>query len=125
MHIATDSGFCNQLQPYDKVMADSGFKIHDLLSFYQCSLAIPPSKHANLQMSASDVQKTSLIANVRIYVEQAIKRVKDFTILKNELPIGLLPLVADIIVVCSALCNLAKPFMILYSTVLVLSLIFN
>ena len=53
----------------DQVMADRGFKIHDLLSFYQCSLAIPPSKHANLQMSTSDVQKTSLIANVRIYIE--------------------------------------------------------
>ena len=60
-------------------------------------------------MSTSDVQKTSLIANVRIYVEQAIKRVKDFTILKNELPVSLLPLVDDMIVVCSALCNLAKP----------------
>ena len=43
LHIATDSGFCNQLQPYNLVMADRGFKIHDLLSFYQCSLAIPPS----------------------------------------------------------------------------------
>ena len=109
MHIVTDSGFCYQLQPYDQVMADRGFKIHDLLSFYQCSLAIPPSKHANLQMLTSDVQKTSLITNVRIYVEEAIRRVKDFTILKNELPISLLPLVDDMIVVCSALCNLAKP----------------
>ena len=84
MHIVTDSGFCYQLQPDDQVMADRGFKIHDLLSFYQCSLAIPPLKHANLQMLTSDVQKTSLIANVRIYVEEAIKRVKDFTINNNN-----------------------------------------
>ena len=82
-----DSRFCNRLQPHDQVMADRGFKINDLLAFHQCSLTIPPSKHGNLQMSALDVQETSLIANVRIYVEQAIKRVKDFDILKKELPL--------------------------------------
>jgi len=90
--IVEDSRFCNRLQPQDQVMVDRGFKINDLLAFHQCSLTIPPGKHGNLQMSASNVQETSLIANVRIYVEQAIKRVKDFYILKKELPIRLLPL---------------------------------
>ena len=71
--IVEDSRFCNRLQAQDQVMADRGFKINDL-AFNQCSLTIPPSKHGNLQMSASHVKETSLIANVRIYVEQAIKR---------------------------------------------------
>ena len=90
-------------------MEERGFKINDLLAFHQCALTIPPSKHGNLQMSASDVQETSLIANVRIHVEQAIKRVKDFNILKKELPISLSPLLDDVVDVCCALCNVKKP----------------
>jgi len=106
------SGFCNHLQPHDQVMADRGFKIHDLLAFYQCSLVIPPSKHNNIQMSEADVKQTSVIANVRIYVEQAIKRIKEFHIINKEIPIMLLPLIDDIVIVCSALCNLNKPLSI-------------
>ena len=90
-------------------MADRGFKIQDTLSFHQCTLAIPPSKHTNLQMRKTDVIKTSKIANVRIYVEQAIKRMKDFKILSNELQILMLPLVDDIITVCAILANLLPP----------------
>jgi len=109
LFIVEDSGFLNYLQPQDQVMVDRGFKIRDLLAFYQCSLAIPPSKHGNIQMSGADVKETSLIANVRIYVEQAIRRIKYFEILKRELPITLLPLADDIVTLCSALCNLLPP----------------
>lgn len=107
--IVKDCRFLNSLQPYDEVMADRGFKIHDLLSFHQCFLTIPPSKHTNLQMSPKEVKTTSRIANVRIYVEQAIKRIKHFLILKRELPISLLPLIDDIVIVCSSLSNLNEP----------------
>ena len=59
-------------------------------------------------MTKEDVAKTSKIANVRIYVELAIKRMKDFKILSNKLQILMLPL-ADIITVCGALTNLLPP----------------
>ena len=107
--IVNNSGFLNFLQPGDQVMADRGFKIQDTLNFYQCTLCIPPSKHTNLQMTKEDVAKTSKIANVRIYVKQAIKRMKDFKILSNELQILMLPLADDIITVCGALTNLLPP----------------
>ena len=107
--IVKDCRILNCLQPYDEVMADRGFKIHDLLSFHQCFLTIPPSKHTNLQMSSEQVKTTSRIANVRIYVEQAMKRIKHFLILKRELPISLLPLIDDIVIVCAALSNLNEP----------------
>ena len=73
------------------------------------TLCIPPSKAAPMQMLPSDVRKTSSIANVRIYVEQAIGRMKVFQILKHELPITLLPLADEIVHVCNALCNLLPP----------------
>ena len=90
-------------------MADRGFKIKENLMMSMATLCIPPSCTASMQMLPSDVRKTSNIANVRIYVEQAIGRVKRFHILKNELPITLLPLVDDIVRVCCALCNLHPP----------------
>ena len=60
-------------------------------------------------MSNTDVQDTSRIANLRIYVEQAIQRIKTFGILNRELPITPLPLADDVTIVCSALCNLLPP----------------
>ena len=107
--IVRDCGFLNIIEPYDEVMADRGFKIKEDLMMSMATLCIPPSCTASMQMLPSDVRKTSNIANVRIYVEQAIGRVKRFHILKNELPITLLPLVDDIVRVCCALCNLLPP----------------
>ena len=37
-----------------------------------CTLCIPPSKAASMQVLPGDIKKTSSIMNVRIYVEQAI-----------------------------------------------------
>ena len=110
--IVEDSGFLKLLQPGDLVMADRGFKIEELLAFYQCHLAIPPPSHTTLQMSRNEVQETSKIANVRIYVEMAIRRLKEYQILKHELPISLLPVADDIITVCAALANLKHPLVI-------------
>ncbi|XP_065677382.1 uncharacterized protein LOC100200518 [Hydra vulgaris] len=110
--IVKDCGILKFLQPGDQVIADRGFKIKELLAFYQCNLAIPPSKRTNLQMTSNDVRETSKIANVRIYVEQAIGRMKNFRILKNELPVTLLPLCDNIITVCAVLTNFMPPLCI-------------
>ena len=100
VHIVRDSGFLDLVKPYDEIMADRGFKIREDLMMKMATLCIPPSKAKSMQMLPSDVRKTSNIANVRIYVEQAIGRMKVFHILKNELPINLIPLVDDIVCLC-------------------------
>ena len=64
-----------------------------------------------MQLLSGDVRETSNIANVRIYVEQAIGQLIVF-LLKNELPVSLLPLPDDIVRVCCALCNLPPPLCI-------------
>ena len=107
--ITTDCGFYSKLEPNDQVMADRGFKIKEDLMTVQAKLAIPPSTCGNLAMSASAVTETSRIANVRIYVEQAIGRLKTFRFLKNEIPISCLPVSDDIVVTCCAICNLLDP----------------
>jgi hypothetical protein len=112
VYIASDSGFLDYLVPYDEVMADRGFKIPAELMMRMVTLCIPPSSFASMQMLPAEVRKTSSIANVRIYVEQAIGRMKVFHILKHELPVSLLPLADDVVKVCSALCNLLPPLCI-------------
>ena len=112
-HIAMDSGFLDSVEPYDEIMADRGFKIREILMTRMASLAIPPNAQTNMQLTSADVQSTSRVANVRIYVEQAIGRMKWFRILKNELPMLLLPNVDDIVKTYCALCNLLEPLCVL------------
>ena len=107
--IVKDCGFLKLIEPFDQVMTDRGFKIKEDLMMVQAKLAIPPSTIGSLQMTRSDVSETSKIANVRIYVEQAIGRLKTFRILKNEIPVSCLPVCDDIIIVCAACCNLLDP----------------
>ena len=108
--IIRNSGFLDILEPFDQVMADRGFKIKTDLAMKQCTLCIPPSAAKGTQMvSRSAVKETSNIANVRIYVEQAIKRMKEFRILKTQLPILYLPIINDIVCICAALTNLKRP----------------
>ena len=109
VHVVRDSGFLEILEPYDKIMADRGFKIKTDLAWKLCKLCIPPSASKNSQMTAADVELTSSIANVRIYVEQAIKRLKDFRILSNDYPMLQLPLIDDVLITCCALVNLLPP----------------
>ena len=107
--IVKDSGFLDILEPYDQVMADRGFKIKTDLAMQQCTSCIPPSGAKGVEMLAKDVMDTSNIANVRIYAEKALRRIKDFHILKQEQPILFLPIMIDIVTVCGALVNLKQP----------------
>ncbi|CAC5411920.1 unnamed protein product [Mytilus coruscus] len=107
--IFNNCAFIFNLEPNDQVMADRGFKIKEDLVVVQARLAIPPSTCGKLSMPSGDVLETSKIANVRIYVEQAIGRLKTFRFSKNEIHISCLPVCDDIVVVCCAACNLLDP----------------
>ena len=75
-YIVQDSGFLDILKPYDTVMANCGFKIKSDLTFHRCCLAILPSASKGNQVTSSDVRVTSKVANVKIFVEKAIARMK-------------------------------------------------
>eukprot|EP00112_Aurelia_sp_Birch-Aquarium-sp1_P018551 Seg444.8 transcript_id=Seg444.8/GoldUCD/mRNA.D3Y31 product="hypothetical protein" protein_id=Seg444.8/GoldUCD/D3Y31 len=107
--IVADSGFLDLLEPFDCVMTDRGFKIKELLLMKRCTLSIPPTTAKGNQMTEQYIKETKRIANVRIYVEQAIKRSKDFNILNVCLPLTELPLFNDYMICCCALVNLLKP----------------
>ena len=75
------SGLLQKLEPGDEVMADKGFQIQDILAPLGVRLNIPPFLDSNSQMSADNVVLTSTIARLRIHVERAIGRIKEYHIL--------------------------------------------
>ena len=101
--ITQESGFLDLIEHYDLVLADRGFTISDLLLMKLATLEIPPSSGGFEQMT-----RNKKVANGRIHVERAIGRMKWFAILKQVLPISMVPLIDDIITVTAALSNLRK-----------------
>ena len=61
------------------------------------------------QLSRAATKNTRQIARVRIHVERAIERLKDFKIFQGNLPLTLAALADQMLIVCGALCNLLKP----------------
>ena len=70
------SHFVDLLEQGDLIMADRGFDIQDLMAAKQAKLFIPPKRQSIDQFSKEDCFETMRIANVRIHVERAIRRVK-------------------------------------------------
>ena len=100
------SGLLEKLERGDSVMADKGFDIDDLLLPLGVRLNIPPfldSKQG--QMLPSEVRATKSIAAVRIHVERAIGRLKEYQILCERIDNSLFNILDRIVFVAAMLCN--------------------
>ena len=71
-------GILTLLQKGDGLMADRGFTIEDLLTPLGVRLNIPPFLGGREQMEGSEVVETQQIASLRIHIERAICRVKEY-----------------------------------------------
>ena len=97
--IVTRSGFLNL--PFargDSVMADKGFTVQDLLPL-GVSLNIPPFLGNKGQMTPEEVVQTQQIASLRIHVERAINKIKNFHIWDSVVPFTLFSVVNQIIII--------------------------
>lgn len=107
--IVTRSGFLAQeFDDGDCVMADKGFQIQDILPL-GVTLNIPPFLGGDGQMSPEDVIKTQQIASVRIHVERAINKIKNFHMWDRVIPLSMFGLVNQMWSICSFLCNTHDP----------------
>ena len=116
-HLTVNSGLMRHLKYGDLVLADRGFDIADDLAMVGASLAIPPFTKGKPQLSQREVEFSRQLSNVRIHVERAIGRMKNYKILQSTLPISLIKrdhetesaMIDKIVFTCAALCNLHPP----------------
>ncbi|XP_065894872.1 uncharacterized protein [Dysidea avara] len=103
------SGLLDLLETGDEIMADKGFQIQDLLAPLGVRLNIPPLLSSNTQMPVDDVFHTRKIAHLRIHVERAIGRAKQFHILQHTLPASMWDSINELVYVCFMLTNFSPP----------------
>ncbi len=107
VELTSTSGFLTTLKdkPGISIMADRGFTIKDMLEELKIELNMPPFMEGRKQLPAEEVQDGRTIASLRIHVERAIGRIKNFNILKETIPISLARLTNQIVHVCAFLSN--------------------
>ena len=108
--ITLKSGVLSLLEDGDNNMANRGFDIRDILP-PGVTLNIPPFKGQRSQLTAKETEETARIASVRIHVERAKGRVKNYHILDGILPLTLYPVADQIFTVCCLLTNFL-PFLV-------------
>ena len=104
--ITQRSGYLDMLEYGDIVLADRGFLIAEDVSAHHATLVIPAFTKGKSQLSARDVEQTRKIARVRIHVERAIERMKNFKVLSTTMSMYLVPHADSIATICAAICNL-------------------
>ncbi|KAK6297024.1 hypothetical protein J4Q44_G00331660 [Coregonus suidteri] len=95
-------------QPGDELMADKGFLIERMLSEVGATLVIPPLKKSP-QLSREDTLKTQAIARLRILVERAIRRVKEYHIWDGLVPLSTVGSVNQLWAICCLMSNYQGP----------------
>lgn len=103
------SGVLDLLEPGDTVMAGKGFEIGDMVREKGIGLNLPPFLHCSSQFSAQQVQETKQIAKLRIHVERAIRRIKEFHIFDSPIPLNLMGTINHIYIVICLLVNFQGP----------------
>ena len=87
--ITQNCGLIELLEEGDVVMADRGFDVQDLLVPKKVILNIPPFLKDREQLTVAEEMETRKIASVRIHVERAIERIKNFRILQGVVCLSL------------------------------------
>lgn len=105
-------GILDLLERNDGVMADKGFNIDDLLRSKGVQLNLPPYLLNHAQLSPEEVKETKTIAKIRIHVERAIRRIKEFHLFDSEIPMSLLGTVNQMWTVACLLVNFQGPLIL-------------
>ena len=63
-------------------------------------------------MTKAKAKESQTIASVRIHVERAIQRIKEFRLIRNKIPLNLHGSINQIWTVCALLCNFMPPLIV-------------
>jgi hypothetical protein len=103
--LTTHSGVLDLLKRGDLVMADRGFDIADILKEIGVELMIPDFLKGKAQFTAEELKNSENIAMIRVHVERAIKKIKEFLIFEKKFPINMTPMIDAIWTCCAVLAN--------------------
>jgi hypothetical protein len=86
---AKDCGFLEKLNGMSgiSIMADRGFAVKEELSKIGVGLNLPPFKEGRGQLPADEMQHGRSIASLRIHVESAIGRMKQYKVITGVFPL--------------------------------------
>ncbi len=93
-----------------KVKLFRGFNVQDLFEVKEVRLNIAPFLNGNEQLSEYALVETRRIASIRIYIERAIERIKNYHIL-DYVPMSMCQnkLIDQLFFVCGLLTNIQPP----------------
>ena len=111
-HITKVSGLLDLLEPGDLVMADKGFLISDLLSPLQCYLVTPNFLARKKQFSSAEAQHNKMLSNLRVHVERANRRFKEYHLFDTPVPLALAGSVNQLWCVACLLSNFQGPIIV-------------
>ena len=106
--LTRQSGILALLEKSDSIMADRGFDIEADLIPLGVKLNIPPFLKGKTQLSEKEMVETRRIVSVRIHVERAMERIKNY-IFDKDIPSSSTDLANQIFFVCSVLSNFWLP----------------
>ena len=102
-------GILDLLESGDTLMADRGFDIEGDLILRGVRLNIPPFLKGKQQLSQSELVETRRIASLRIHVERAMERLKNFHIFDKPLPPSFRDTANQTFYICAVLTNFYPP----------------
>ena len=103
-------GFLEIIHAGGIVGADKGFDMIADFSAKRSLLVIPPKAFNGQSVyTADECVDTTRIARARIHVERAFKRVQEYAILHNKIPVTMFDIWGSIFRVCCFLTNLEPP----------------
>lgn len=107
--VKRSTDFLKQLQSYDELMADRGFKMVDwFILNHRVYLRIPAFLKGS-GFAMGETERTRKLAAARIHVERCIGQLRTFKILSQTYPVRLFKFIDDVATICSTVCNLRPP----------------
>ncbi|GFT82401.1 uncharacterized protein NPIL_239561 [Nephila pilipes] len=103
------SKLMDRLEPNDVVMADKGFLIAEELESIGCKLQCPIFLKDKIQFDRAEMVSNSQLSNMRVTVERAISRVRQYKYFEGALPYKCLLHVDKVFFTACVLCNFHTP----------------
>lgn len=99
-------GITQLLKRGDTVMVDRGFEVAKDLEQMGIKVLIPDFLEKKGQFPSEELRRSEKIAEVRVHVERAIRKIKEFKILSRGLfPLTMAPMMDNIWICCAVLSN--------------------